>query len=122
MSQRDQEVPMRHFAAGSARTGSDCVVVTGASSGIGADTAVALARRGIAVAIAARRGARLAETAKRCEAAGGQAHPVVAEAIFHPKPEIYTSAGLRAHALAYAEDPEARDALMRPVAETILGK
>src|SRR5450756_1063159 len=81
MSQRDQEVPMRHFAAGSARTGSDCVVVTGASSGIGAETAVALARRGIAVAIAARRGARLAETAKRCEAAGGQAHPVVAEAV-----------------------------------------
>lgn len=80
MSQRDQEVPTRHFAAGSARTGSDCVVVTGASFGIGA------------------------------------------EAVIHPKPEIYTSAGLKAHALAYAEDPEARDALMRPVAETILGR
>jgi short-subunit dehydrogenase len=79
MSQRDQEVPTRHFAAGSARTSSDCVVVTGASFGIGAETAVALARRGIAVAIAARRGARLAETATRCEAAGGQAHPVVAD-------------------------------------------
>ena len=38
-----------------------CVVITGASSGIGAETALALARRKIPVAISARRKDRLAE-------------------------------------------------------------
>ena len=47
-------------------------VVTGASSGIGAATAEALAAEGAAVVIAARREERLADLAKRIEGAGGR--------------------------------------------------
>jgi NAD(P)-dependent dehydrogenase (short-subunit alcohol dehydrogenase family) len=48
-------------------------IVTGASSGIGRATALALARRGYAVVVSARREERLAEVAQACRAAGGQA-------------------------------------------------
>jgi NADP-dependent 3-hydroxy acid dehydrogenase YdfG len=48
-------------------------LVTGASSGIGEATALALAAQGAAVAVAARRGDRLADLARRIEAGGGQA-------------------------------------------------
>lgn len=48
-------------------------LVTGASSGIGAATAVALASAGAIVAISARRANRLAEVAAQIEAAGGKA-------------------------------------------------
>jgi len=48
-------------------------IVTGASSGIGAATALELARQGFDVAIGARRVERLREVAERVEAAGGRA-------------------------------------------------
>jgi NADP-dependent 3-hydroxy acid dehydrogenase YdfG len=48
-------------------------LVTGASSGIGEATARALADRGAAVALAARRGERLEQLAKEIEQAGGRA-------------------------------------------------
>ncbi|MFG2709526.1 SDR family NAD(P)-dependent oxidoreductase [Streptomyces goshikiensis] len=48
-------------------------LVTGASSGIGRATALALAGRGAAVALTARRAERLAELAERIEADGGTA-------------------------------------------------
>jgi NAD(P)-dependent dehydrogenase (short-subunit alcohol dehydrogenase family) len=53
-------------------------IVTGASSGIGAATAVELGRLGWHVAIGARREERLREVAERVEAAGGRAfaHPL----------------------------------------------
>ncbi len=54
-------------------------VITGASSGIGAATAIALAAEGAQVAIAARRSDRLNELAQKIEAAGGKALPVVAD-------------------------------------------
>jgi short-subunit dehydrogenase len=52
------------------------VVLTGASSGIGAATAVACGREGMRVALAARRADRLAEVAERVRAAGGEARVV----------------------------------------------
>lgn len=52
------------------------VVVTGASSGIGAATAQALAERGASVVLAARRMDALREVAARCVARGGAAVPV----------------------------------------------
>jgi NADP-dependent 3-hydroxy acid dehydrogenase YdfG len=49
-------------------------VVTGASSGIGEATALALAAEGASVALGARRKDRLDELAKRIESEGGSAH------------------------------------------------
>lgn len=52
------------------------VIVTGASSGIGAATALRLGRPGNTIVLAARRGAELAEVARRIETNGGAAHGV----------------------------------------------
>src|SRR5215210_5146735 len=57
------------MAAMSGRT----VAITGASSGIGEATAVALAREGAAVALGARRRERLEGLAERIESDGGRA-------------------------------------------------
>ncbi|GAX45404.1 short-chain dehydrogenase/reductase SDR [Tolypothrix sp. NIES-4075] len=54
-------------------------IITGASSGIGEATAIALSAEGAEVVIAARRGDRLDSLAKRIEASGGKALPIVAD-------------------------------------------
>ena len=53
--------------------------VTGASSGIGDATAVALADEGARVAVLARRSDRLEQIVKRIKDAGGEAVPLVAD-------------------------------------------
>jgi clavulanate-9-aldehyde reducatase len=55
------------------------VAITGASSGIGEATAVALARAGAAVTLAARRADRIAEIAERVERDGGRALAIVTD-------------------------------------------
>jgi short-subunit dehydrogenase len=55
------------------------VLVTGASSGIGASLAVTLAERGSRVGLVARRGDRLAEVAQRCRALGADTELWVAD-------------------------------------------
>ena len=54
-------------------------LVTGASSGIGAATAEALAAEGANVSLAARRSDRLDETAERIKDAGGEALSITAD-------------------------------------------
>jgi short-subunit dehydrogenase len=55
------------------------ILITGASSGIGAETAVAAGHAGMRVALAARRVDRLTEMAERVRQAGGQALVVPAD-------------------------------------------
>ena len=64
------------------------VVVTGASSGIGAATAEAFARKGARVVCVARRADKLAETVARCEAVGGRAVAVPADVADAHTPEL----------------------------------
>ena len=55
------------------------IVITGASSGIGAATAQVCAAAGMYVVLAARREARLRQVAGRITAAGGRAEPIVCD-------------------------------------------
>lgn len=57
----------------------DVAVITGASSGIGMETALAFARKGYAVVLAARRADRLEQVAAQCRAAGGAAKTAVTD-------------------------------------------
>ena len=57
------------------------VVIVGASSGIGAATAIAFARRGAQLVLGARGKAGLDDVVRRCRQAGGQAEALVVDAI-----------------------------------------
>ncbi len=54
-------------------------IVTGASSGIGAATAMALARRGYTVVLSARRADKLEDVARQCRRVGGEAKALVTD-------------------------------------------
>lgn len=70
---------LRRLAPGMGSVEGSRVLVTGASSGIGAALAVDLASRGAHVALLARRRDRLEQVADRCRAHGVDAHAVVAD-------------------------------------------
>src|SRR5262249_17135215 len=55
------------------------ILLTGASAGIGRETALALGKEGASVALCARRGNLLQEGAEKMEGAGGEALAVVAD-------------------------------------------
>jgi short-subunit dehydrogenase len=59
--------------------GEQVIVITGASQGIGRETALLFGRRGAAVVAAARNGAALRSLADAIDAVGGRAEPVVAD-------------------------------------------
>jgi short-subunit dehydrogenase len=61
------------------RLSEQIVVITGASQGIGRETALEFAARGASVVVAARNEQALTELARQVEALGGRAEPVVAD-------------------------------------------
>jgi len=76
--------------------GTKTAIVTGASSGIGAATAVELGRLGWHVALGARRAERLQEVAGRVEAAGGRAFAHVLDVSDEGSIDAFYSAAERA--------------------------
>ncbi|MGW4564812.1 SDR family oxidoreductase [Streptomyces sp. NPDC004561] len=77
----DQRIPVADdgVAGGDARLAGCTALVTGASSGIGAATALSLARQGAAVAVVARRTGRLEELAARIRDGGGSCSVLTAD-------------------------------------------
>lgn len=71
------------------------VVVTGASSGIGAATAVAMAGRGAKVLAVGRREERLRETVDACRRAGGEATALRADVTSPDSPSLIADAAER---------------------------
>lgn len=104
------------------------VLISGASSGIGAATAVALARDGAKVVLLARRGERLQAVAQSIEASGGvslvavadvteptQVHAAVAESIttFGRLDVVITSSGVGAFGAVESIEASALEAMVR---------
>ncbi len=72
------------------------MIVTGASSGIGRALAVAAARKGFAVLLAARRAERLDEVARTIRAGGGSCETLVVDVTSPDAPERIVAAAMRA--------------------------
>jgi hypothetical protein len=69
-------------------------IVTGASSGIGKETALAFARKGYAVVLAARRADQLADVATACDAAGGLGRTIPTDVAQRKQVEALVSAAV----------------------------
>lgn len=110
------------------------LIVTGASSGIGAATARLFALQGYRVALAARRFERLQSLADEIEAAGGQALPVATD-VTHPQEIDHLVAATLEHfgridvlfnnagfgRLAWLEELDPEDDIRRQVEVNLLG-
>ncbi|HEX8992518.1 MAG TPA: SDR family NAD(P)-dependent oxidoreductase [Anaerolineales bacterium] len=73
------------------------VIITGASSGIGAAAAIRFAREGCKMVLAARRGDRLEQLSAQIRQAGGQALPVVMDVSQPSQIEAMVKSALEAH-------------------------
>ncbi len=89
------------------------VAITGASSGIGEATALACARAGAAVALAARREEQIADLASRIEADGGRAVAIATD--------VSDEAQARAFVTGAAEQLGSLDALVNNAGLMLLG-
>lgn len=103
-------------------------IVTGASSGIGRQVALAFAARGARLVIAARRADRLAAVARECEAAGGTVEALIGDVAERSFTEslatraverfgrldvVVNNAGVSKHKQIYAVTPDEVDYVMR---------
>ena len=91
------------------------VVITGASSGIGAATAVAFARRGARLELGARRLEKLEEVAERCRKAG-------APAVHARRVDVGSRAASRAFIAAAIRDHERLDILVNNAGAGWMGR
>ncbi|MGH7549368.1 MAG: SDR family NAD(P)-dependent oxidoreductase [Gemmatimonadota bacterium] len=94
------------------------VAITGASSGIGAATAVACARRRMRLVLLARRQARLAEVARRVETTGGEAEVVPGDVRNRDDLERLTTAAARRWGRLDVVVANAGFGVVAPVADT----
>jgi NADP-dependent 3-hydroxy acid dehydrogenase YdfG len=92
-------------------------VVTGASAGIGAAVARALAAAGMAVVLGARRADRLAAVCEAIRAGGGRAEPVPADMRDEAQVEALVAVAVERHGRLDALINNAASGSVRPVAE-----
>jgi NADP-dependent 3-hydroxy acid dehydrogenase YdfG len=95
-------------------------VVTGASAGIGAATARALAAAGMALVLGARRGDRLAGVCEEIRAAGGRAEPVVTDLRDPAQVDALVEAAVARFGRLDAVVSNAAVGVLRPVADARL--
>ncbi len=73
------------------------VIVTGASAGIGKETALAFARKGYAVVLAARRRNVLEDVARQCQDLGGEARVVLTDVADRSQVQALVDAAMQAY-------------------------